>query len=481
MTVAIVIIYLVLLIGIGLVAGTQTRSADSFFLADRSFGHWVSAFSSRATGESGWLLLGLTGMGWLVGVSAFWVVLGEVAGVTVSWVLIARPFYRRAKEYDSISIPDYLESHFSDSRHVLRWISAGVLLSMVIAYLAAQLTATGKAFRDFLGIDFVAGAAIGLAVVALYTVSGGLRAVAWSDLVQGTMMLTGLAVVPVVAFAAAGGLGGVTASLREQDPALLDPFGAPGLTLVGVAAAASLAGPGLGFMGAPQVYKRLMAVRNERALVRGSVVAVLFTAITDSGAVLAGMAGRALYSSLPDQEAVLPTLANELFPPFLTALLIAVVLAAIMSTVDSLLLLASETLVHDLYRRVIRPQASDSQVLLLSRILTMVLGLLAFFFAAREVRLVFWFVLFAWAGIAASFCPVIILSVFWRGLTLRGAAAAMVVGFVTTVLWKIYLGSVLYELIPGFVLASVTAFLVSIFDPTPPPSHHLRSEGSDLQ
>ncbi len=466
-TIVIVVLYFLILLGIGLVASRQTSSVSDFFVAGKKLGYWVSALSSRATGESGWLLLGLTGMGWAVGVNAFWVLLGQVVGETMSWVYIARPFKRMTDKYNSITVPDYLESRFNDTRHILRWISTVVIITMVTSYLAAQLTATGKAFGEFLGLDFKTGAILGLAIVLFYTMIGGFRAVAWSDLFQGSMMLLGLILVPIVAVVATGGIGGMVGSLGETHPDMLKAMGGQGWTMAGILTVIGFVGPGFGYLGSPQLYSRFIAVRHERKLIPGAVVAVFFTIITSGGAIIAGMAGRVLYPVLEDQEAIFPLLSHELFGPIMSGILIAVVLAAVMSTADSLLILAVSSVVRDVYQRIFHPDADQKRVVMLSRVLTLILALIALGFALLEVRLIFWFVLFAWAGISSAFCPVIVLSVFWKRLTLKGAAAAMITGFVVAIVWKMTLGHIVYEMVPAVILATLTAIVVSLLDKAP--------------
>ncbi len=471
MTVMVTIVsaYLAVLLVIGVVASRRTKSVEDFYVAGKGLGFWVSAFSSRATGESGWLLLGLTGMGWAVGINAFWVMLGQMMGESMSWMYVARPFKRATDRYGSITIPDYLESRFGDVRHLLRWLSAIVIITMVTAYLSAQLTATGKAFRDFLGLDFRTGAALGLVIVLMYTMMGGFRAVAWSDLFQGLLMLGGLILVPVVAIVDVGGPSALISKLAAPHPAMLTAFGADGFTRAGILTAIGFMGPGLGYLGSPQLYTRMIAIKSERALVPGALVAVLFTLFTSGGAILAGMSGRVLFPTLADQEAIFPLLASHYFSLGLTSLLVAVVLAAVMSTADSLLILAVSAVVRDVYQKIFRPNATQERVVMLSRILTAVIAVVALAVSLMEIRLVFWFVLFAWAGISSAFVPVIVLSLFWKGITLKGAAASMIAGFVTAIVWKLTLGHVLYEMIPAFALSLLAAVVVSRLDPAGPP------------
>jgi sodium/proline symporter len=250
---------------------------------------------------------------------------------------------------------------------------------------------------------------------------------------------------------------------------MLTAFGMNGFTQAGVLTAIGFIGPGFGYLGSPQLYTRMIAIKSERALVPGALVAVLFTLFTSGGAILSGMAGRVLFPALADQEAVFPLLANQFFAPALTALLVAVVLAAVMSTADSLLILAVSAVVRDVYQKIFRPQATQERVVMLSRVLTAVIAVIALAVSLMEIRLVFWFVLFAWAGISSAFVPVIVLSLFWKGITLKGAAASMIVGFLTAIIWKLTLGHILYEMIPAFALSMLAAVVVSRLDPAGPP------------
>ncbi len=463
-TITVVTIYFLILLILGIVASRKTNTVEDYFVAGKGLGFWVSAFSSRATGESGWLLLGLTGMGWAVGVNAFWVLLGQMMGESISWMYIARPFKRATDRLNSITIPDFLESHFNDKKHILRWISSVVIITMVTAYLAAQFTATGKAFHEFLGMSFGKGAILGVVIVLFYTSIGGFRAVAWSDLFQGILMLLGLIIVPIVAVHKAGGLSSMIETLSTQQPDMLTAFGANGFTTAGILVAIGFVGPGFGYIGSPQLYSRMIAIKDEQSLVPGAMVAILFTMFTSGGAIISGMAGKTLFPVMADQEAIFPLLANELFPVFLSAILVAVVLAAVMSTADSLLILAVSSVVRDIYQKVFRPEVSQKQVVMLSRILTFVIAGIALAVSLMEIRLVFWFVLFAWAGLSSAFCPVIVLALFWKRMTLKGAIASMITGFLTAIIWKLTLGHILYEMIPAFGLAVIAAIVVSLMD-----------------
>ncbi len=458
-------LYLTILLGIGLWSRKDGHDLEGYYVAGKRLPSWVIAFSSNATGESAWLLLGLTGMGYAIGVHAFWVILGEVLGVAAAWVFVARPFKEYTDRYRAITVPDYLTERFRDTSHAFRIVSAVILLSMVAAYTAAQLTASGKAFDSFLGTGYTAGVWIGLAIVLFYTTVGGFKAVAYSDFVQGILMLLCLIGLPIVAFPAAGGFSGVMNALGAIDPALLRPMGEFGVTAAGVASASGFVAIGFAFLGSPQLLTRFMAARDQKHIVDGGFWAVLCVIGFDVGAVFSGMAGRILFPGLIDPELVLPEMSAALFPAFFTGVFLVVVLAAIMSTVDSLLILASSAVVRDVWQKALGSTASERSLSLLGKGVTVVIGLVGLAAALTEVRMVFYFVLFAWSGIAAAFTPVVLCSLFWRRTTRAGALAGMVGGFLTTVVWVVLFKERfydLYEMIPGFAAGFALCIGVSL-------------------
>ena len=457
--------YLFVLLGIGLWASRESGDLKGYFVAGKRLPSWVIAFSSNATGESAWLLLGLTGMGYAIGVHAFWVILGEVLGVAAAWIFVARPFKEYTDRFDSITVPDYLTDRFRDSSHVFRWLSAGIVLSMVMAYTAAQLTASGKAFDSFLGTGYTQGVWIGLGIVLFYTTIGGFKAVAYSDFVQGVLMLVCLITLPIVGVIAAGGLSEMFSALGAADPALLRPMGEFGLGPAGIASAIGFLAIGLAFLGSPQLLTRFMAARDQKQIVDGGKWAILCIICFDVGAVFAGMAGRTLFPGLLDPETILPEMSTALFPPFFTGVFLVVVLAAIMSTVDSLLILASSVVVRDVVQKALGSRWSERRLATLGKAVTVVIGVAGLAVALGEVRMIFYFVLFAWSGIASAFTPVVLCSLFWKRTTKAGAVAGMIGGFVVTVVWVIWFKERfydLYEMIPGFVAGFACTIGVSL-------------------
>jgi sodium/proline symporter len=457
--------YLAVLAGLAIWSSQESQTLKGYFLAGKKLPFWVVAFSTNATGESGWLLLGLTGMGYAIGAQAFWVVVGEVIGIGLSWTLISRRLKRLSDESDAITVPDILEARFNDHRHILRWISVIVILTMVTAYVTAQMAATGKAFVGFIEVDYTTAVVLGGIVIIAYTIIGGYKAVSYTDVVQGVLMLAGLIIVPLVAIDAAGGWAVMTSRLHELDPALLSMSGLTDSGIPGWVLLFSFLAIGLPFLGVPQLMTRFMAAKDDMELRKARVMSIVVILIFDIGAVTAGMAGRALFPELADAETIFPLLARELFPPIITGVLMVVVLSAIMSTVDSLLLLASSAVVRDTMDKIFDSVRSDESLAKIGKIVTLIIGAIGIGFAVGEVKLLFWFILFAWSGLGAAFGPVIICMLYYKKTTLQGAAAGMVIGFGTTIVWIMkYKAEMydLYEMIPGFFVGLFVIWVVSL-------------------
>lgn len=496
--VGITLVYMFGLLLLGWVASRRVKDARDYFVANKQIGFLATAFSSRATGESAWLLLGLTGLGAATGLFAMWAVVGELIGVFLAWFWLARRFKRLTDRYDAITIPDYLEARFRDHSQNLRRVAALVLVCFITIYVAAQIDATGTAFETFLGWNYHVGAVIGFVVVLIYVTTGGFLAVAWSDVVQGALMVIGLVVLPIAGFVAAGGPSVVATDLVAIDPSLMS-FSGAGWSIATVLAMVGLLMIGAGFLGSPQIFVRFIAMRGESELRPGLRVAVLWTLLADGGAVLSGMIGRAMLTGPGDGVAgilgnggqdVLPLLVEHLFPTVIVGIYVAIVLSAIMSTIDSLLVLAASALVRDWYQQVRHPELNDAALTGLSRWVTVALAAAALALAlivaaVMPGRTVFWFVIFGWSGIAATFCPTMILSLVWPGLTARGAMAAMVTGFATVPLCRFGVFELpdigpmlepLSELPPAFALSMLVAFVVSKLDPS---AAALRAEVTD--
>jgi len=479
-------LYFLILLSIGFFASKRVSNITDYYVGGKKLGYWIAALSARSTGESGWLLIGVTGMGALMGVSAFWIVIGEVIGVWISWQFMAKKFKRMTDEYDSITIPDFLVSHFRSTTHTIRIVAATALSLFVVIYVSAQIDITGKTFESFLGLNYYTGIAIGFGIVVMYIFSGGFLAVAWSDFFQGSLMFVGLLLLPVVAYFSLSGDASIIEGLRNIDPALLNIWGSGGLTLMNFVAVLGLLSIGIGFMGSPQVYVRFIAIKNEAEIEKGKWVALFYTLLTDSAAVMIGILGRYMLTQAGDNpemilgnaaENVLALVLGQVMPTLIIGVYIAAVLSAVMSTVDSLLVVASSAVTRDFYQQILYPGVDEKWLMGFSKKVTLTLAILALGVALAvsvlsPTRTVFWFVIFGWSGIAATFCPVIILSIFWKGFTEKGAIASMVTGFLCIPFFKFVvpnfsaIGPYINKLdvmLPSVLLAMLSGWAVSTF------------------
>lgn len=476
--------YFAVLFLIGWFSSRKIKDIKDYYVGGKKLGYWVVAFSTRATGESAWLLLGLTGLGAVAGLSALWVAVGEVLGVSVAWFVMAKRFKRLSDKYDSITVPDYLVSRFSSKTNLLRTIAAIILSVFVIIYVSAQIDATGSAFEAFLDWNYFTGALVGFAIVIAYILFGGFVAVAWSDLFQGLLMFLGLVLLPVVSLFFLSSGEPLWDKIGTIDPGLLNIWGAGGLTPENFFTLIGFSLIGLGFMGSPQLFVRFMSIKDEGEINKGRWVAIGFTLLTDIAAVMIGILARYFFTTAgADVEAVLGNngqnslilLVEHVMPLFFTGIYIAVVLAAIMSTIDSLLVVASSAIVRDIYQQIYHPKSRLEELTGFSRRVTLVMALAALAISmavavSTPERTIFWFVIFGWSGIAASFCPTIILSLFWTGFTEKGAIASMIAGFLGVPFFKFVMPSIegigiyfenMAELGPSFALGLIVGYVVS--------------------
>ena len=477
-------IYVGILFLIGILASRRIKSMSDYYVGGKGMGFWAVAFSARATGESGWLLIGLTGMGAMAGYSAYWVVVGELLGVYISWQFMAKLFKRRSDKYGSITIPDYLQSHFKSSGNTLRVIAASVLVIFVVIYVASQMDVTGIAFESMLGLDYRIGALIGFAIVLAYIFIGGFVAAVWSDLFQGVLMFIGLVLLPIVVWFSMDHGAGVTEGLNAIDPTLTQVMGRSDDGLLNLFTILGFSMIGLGFLGSPQVYVRFMSIKSEKEIDKGKWVALIFTLLTDAAAVTIGILARIYFTKEGqdpeailgnDGENVLSMITESFLPTILVAIFIAIVLSAIMSTIDSLLILASSAITRDFYQKILRPDLKDKDLTKFSRIATVVMALIALGIAILLYNLyperqIFWIMIFGWSGIAATFCPVIILSLFWKGYSEKGAIASMISGFISIIFFKFVVTEIesvgpyfkeLDVLAPSFLMAMIFGWLFS--------------------
>ncbi|MGD2070352.1 MAG: sodium/proline symporter [Gemmatimonadota bacterium] len=464
--------YLLILVLVGLLSSRfSSRGVGEFFVGGRQMNRLVVALSAVVSGRSAWLLLGVTGMAWSTGASAVWAVTGYTVVELVLFFTLARRLRRFAGARDCVTLPDFFAERFGDEDGRLRSVLAFVILLFMVGYVASQFTGGGKAIGASFGLAPRTGVLLTAAIVLGYTVLGGFLAVSLTDSIQAVFMIFGLVVVPAVAISDAGGWGEVVGQLQAWDPSFTDPlalaFGA-WLGLVGI---------GLGSPGNPHIIVRYMSIRDAEELRFAGVVGTFWNVVMGAGAVLIGLVGRIYFpeiDSLPgaDTENLYPALARLQLHPALFGVIVASIFAAIMSTADSQLLVAASVVVRDVYQKVVRrgSETSEQTLVRMSRAVVVVLVLLALVMGVLAQQLVFWLVLFAWAGLGAALGPPTLLAIYWRGTTRAGVMAGLVTGTVVTVVWYVTpaLKGALYELIPAFLLSLLATWLVSRRTSLPP-------------
>ena len=482
--ISVLALYVGVLFIIGILASRRIKGMSDYYVGGKKMGFWAVAFSARATGESGWLLIGLTGMGAMAGFSSYWVVAGELLGVIVSWQFMAKRFKKRSDSYGAITIPDYLQSHFKSTTNTLRIVAASILVIFIVIYVASQIDVTGVAFKSMLGIDYRLGALIGFFIVLTYIFIGGFVAAVWSDLFQGLLMFFGLVLLPIVVWFSMDHGTGVVEGLYAIDPTLTQVMGRSSDPWMNLFTILGFSMIGLGFLGSPQVYVRFMSIKDVKEIDKGKWVAAVFTLLTDAAAVTIGILGRLYFTKSGDDpeailgnngEDVLSMITESFLPTLLVAVFIAIVLSAIMSTIDSLLILASSAITRDFYQKIFRPKLKDKDLTKISRISTIIMAFTALIIAmimnyVSPDRQVFWVIIFGWSGIAATFCPVVILSLFWKGYSEKGAIASMIAGFVSVILFNFVFKEMdnigeyfvaLDVLAPSFAVAMIVGYIVS--------------------
>lgn len=466
-------LYFIGMLAIGLYAYKKSTSTVSeYMLGGRQLGPAVASLSAGASDMSGWMLMGLPGAMYVSGLSVGWIALGLLLGALLNYLLVA-PRLRIYTELtgDAVTIPDFLGQRFADKNGSLQMFASGVIVVFFTLYTAAGLVAGGKLFEASMGTVYHWGIVITGGIVLAYTLFGGFLAVSLTDFVQGCIMLLALLIVPAVAFDQVGSWANFTDIVERNNEGMLDPL--HGLGFLGLIS--SLAW-GLGYFGQPHIIVRFMALRSHRDAPAARRIGISWMALAITGSLSTGLLGLAYVrdtgASLKDPETIFIFLSQVLFHPFVSGFLLAAILAAIMSTISSQLLVSSSSLTEDFYRRLVRPHASDSERVLVGRLAVAAVMLAALVMALNPSNNILGLVSNAWAGFGAAFGPVILLSLYWSRMNHAGATAGILAGAGTVLFW-IYapvqidgmpLAEVIYELVPGFILslfAAVTASLMA--------------------
>ncbi|MCE2570252.1 sodium/proline symporter PutP [Motilimonas eburnea] len=465
------IAYLIMMLAIGVVAYKRTVNSSDYFLGGRSLGPWPAALSAGASDMSGWLLLGLPGYAYAAGIESFWLAGGLLLGTWANWLLCAKRLRTYSITTDSLTIPEYLSRRFKDNSKLIQTISAFFILLFFLFYTSSGLVAGGKLFETVFGLNYTTAVILGTVCVVSYTLFGGFLAVSWTDLVQGLLMSAALLIVPIAAMN--GGFGQLSADLSAINPELLtlwnDAKGEP-LTAIAII---SLAAWGLGYFGQPHILARFKATRSNKDLTTARRIAVTWSALSMAGAILVGLVGLVYVNNgsveLADGEKIFMILVNAVFHPVIAGILLAAILAAIMSTADSQLLVSSSALAEDFYKQVIKQDASSEDIVRMGRFAVIGISIIALLLALSPDSSVLGLVSYAWAGFGAAFGPAIVLSLYWSRMTWQGALAGIVVGGVTIVVWKQFSGGLfdVYEIVPGIILSTIAIVAASLASPMP--------------
>ena len=467
------VLYLIFLIIVGIWTFKLNKTQEDYLLAGRKLGPWVTAFSERASGESAWLLLALPGAAIAVGLGEVWTVVGITIGIIASWFLIAEKLRIETEKYHALTIPEYLHRRFKDNSNIIRLFSALIIAFFFAFYVSAQFHASGKVLKTLFDFDAVTGITIGAAVIVSYTLMGGFFAVAWTDLLQGILMIGTLIILPIAGFI----------DLQSSQMSFAESLSQAGPThssftmgKEGFAALAVVFGGlswGLGYLGQPHLLIRYMAIKKPPDVKQARTIAILWAIPGITGAFLIGLVALNYfgpeYFTHIDVEQAMPLLAQELLPAIVAGLFISGAVAAMMSTADSQLLVSTSAITEDFIHQYLGKEMTSKKLVTLSRITIIILGLFAYIIALiSEIqgKNIFGVVSYAWSGLGSAFGPALVLTLWWQKTTRNGIIAGLLTGFFTTIIWANVdvLHSAVSERLVSFVLAFLAVIIFSLLD-----------------
>jgi len=459
------IVYLLCVLVIGIITYKSNKNHADYFIAGRKLNPWVVAFSERASGESAWLLLGLPGAALAAGFLEIWTAIGCIAGIIFSWCVIAFDLRVETEKFNSITLPNFFAAKFGKDDKILRIVSMIIIIFFFTFYLAAQFNGAGKVLNVTFGLSQTTGILIGAIVIIFYTMMGGFFAVAWTDLIQGIIMIGALVILPLVGLVAIAEQGhSLTSAVSQAGHEFTSTVGGK----TGWAAVAVVIGGlswGLGYMGQPHLLTRFMSIKSVDKIKISRRIAIIWAIPAFIGAMLVGLVGLSLYGQgyFQDVEKVMPHLATTLLPAWLAGIFISGAIAAMMSTADSQLLVISSSVIEDFYHQTLKKEVTEKALLMLSRIVTIVVGLIGVLIALFSKQLIFSLVSYAWSGLGASFGPGLLLLLKWKETTKQGILAGMITGSAVTVIWKniSVLDGIVTHRFVAWVLAFIAVWLVS--------------------
>lgn len=474
------VLYLGLMVFIGFRNAKDNNSASDFFLGGRKVGPWVTALSAEASDSSAWLLMGLPGLCYLGGFKeTFWTAIGLIVGTYLAWLFIAKPLRKCSIAFDdSITIPEFLSKRFNDKTHILSIVSAFFIVFFFTGYTASGLVACAKLFSSTFGLSWNTGLLIGFVIILSYTILGGYKAVCTTDFIQGTLIFIAFVISAIVIIISLGGFGNAVDQVQNfSQRALNGEFGEEMLAkfkanqTFGAKSAFSAFAWCLGYFGMPHIIVRFMGCRSNKEIKTARRVGIVWMIISYIGTVIIGAFGTAYLFNKGiilgggTQETVFSTTMLQMFPAFIAGIFLCGILAAAMSTADSQLLSASSAIAQDVYKGIIKKDASDKKVLLISRISVLVIAVIGLIIATDQNSSVFSLVSYSWAGFGGTFGPLILLALYWKKTTAPGAIAGLICGGVTVVVWNKLSGGIfdIYEILPAFIICLVVTVVVSLF------------------
>lgn len=472
-TVITFVLYIFVMVGIGLYAYKSTSDFSDYILGGRSLGSVVTALSAGASDMSGWLLMGLPGAIYLSGLSEAWIAIGLIIGAWLNWLLVAgRLRVHTEIQNNALTLPDYFTSRFGDKKKVLRIISAVVILVFFAIYCASGMVAGARLFESIFGLSYVTALWISAIATISYVCIGGFLAISWTDTFQAGLMIFALILTPIMTYLAIGDISQFQHLLETARPHASNMLS--GLSFVAIVSSCAW---GLGYFGQPHILVRFMAADSVRSIPQARRIGMTWMILCLGGAVAVGYIGIAYFQTHPqfgavvqnNPEMIFMELTKILFNPWIAGIVLAAILAAVMSTLSCQLLVCSSTLTEDLYKGFVRKNASQNELVWIGRLMVLAISVLAIFLALNPTSKVLGLVAYAWAGFGAAFGPLIILSLFWKRMTLNGAIVGVVVGAVTVIVWKNTLAAStgLYEIMPGFILSFISIVVVTLLDRAP--------------
>ncbi|MFW2078695.1 sodium/proline symporter PutP [Acinetobacter sp. ULE_I010] len=478
--------YIVAMVVIGLIAYRATTSFDDYILGGRRLGSFVTALSAGASDMSGWLLMGLPGAIYLSGLSEMWIAIGLIIGAWLNWLLVAgRLRIHTEIQNNALTLPDYFSNRFNDHKKILRVVSAVIILIFFAIYCASGMVAGARLFESMFGMSYTTALWISAIATISYVFIGGFLAVSWTDTIQASLMIFALLITPIVTILSLGDISIVNAALEAARPQAYNLF-----TDMSFVAVLSLLAWGLGYFGQPHILVRFMAADSVKSIPNARRIGMTWMILCLGGAVAAGFFGIAYFELHPElaavvnanPETVFMELTKTLFNPWVAGVVLAAILAAVMSTLSCQLLVCSSTLTEDFYKAFIRKNASQKELVWIGRLMVLLIAILAIVLATNPESKVLGLVAYAWAGFGAAFGPLILLSLFWKRMNLSGALAGMVVGAVVVIAWKnisFFASTGVYEIIPGFICSFLAIIFFSLISKEPTADMIERFETAD--